>query len=361
MHRTTSKTLALLTAILAMTSAKAASAQAPDPAPAPGPAANAPQAPAGTTPPTGSVATPTGPDGKAPATPTTEEVQPPRDPERKSELVPKAAEPRPAGRTTFDIDPVADVGVVAVSLGFAGILELIIGSGEIRPQQIAPNFDRNNLISIDRGAISQTVDPNAGTYSNIGMGVAVGFAFVDPVLSGFREKDVQTGLVDGILYAESMSLSFATTDLVKMAVRRPRPQAYIDAAAHKGDPNYSNSVTDSSLSFFSGHAAVTAAVGATATYLAFARSPHNARPWITLILAAGLSTFVSVERVRAGAHFPTDVIAGSVAGAGIGVVVPHLHRTEDIKQRRVWVGYQAAPSDGYQQAQGGLLTASGFF
>jgi hypothetical protein len=40
------------------------------------------------------------------------------------------------------------------------------------------------------------------------------------------------------------------------------------------------------------------------------------------------------ERVRAGEHFPTDVIAGSIAGAGIGLVVPHLHRTEDIKQRR---------------------------
>jgi membrane-associated phospholipid phosphatase len=30
--------------------------------------------------------------------------------------------------------------------------------------------------------------------------------------------------------------------------------------------------------------------------------------------------------VRAGAHFPTDVIAGSMLGAAIGVLVPHLHR-----------------------------------
>ena len=318
-------------------------------------------APPGPTPPPGSIAAPVGPDGKAPKTATTEEVAPPKDPERKIDLEPKAAEPRPAGRVTFDIDPVADIGVVAVSLGFAGVLELINSTGEIRAQQVAPNFDRNNLIGIDRGAVSQTPDPNAGTYSNAGLAAAVAFAFVDPVLSGFREKSVQTGLADGIMYAESMSITFATTDLVKMAVRRPRPQAYIDAAAHKNDPNYNNTVTDSALSFFSGHAAITAAVGATATYLAFARSPHNARPWITLVLAAGLSTFVSIERVRAGAHFPTDVIAGSVAGAGIGIVVPHLHRTDDIKQRRVWVGFQAAPSDGYQQAQGGLLTASGFF
>jgi membrane-associated phospholipid phosphatase len=364
MLRSTSRAVAFLTATLATTAASTARAQATAPAstaPVPGPAAGAPVAPPGTTPPPGSVAAPTGPDGKAPKTATTEEVAPPKDPERSTDLEPKAAEPRPAGRVTFDIDPVADIGIIAVSLGFAGVLDLINSTGEIRPQQIAPNFDRSKLIGIDRGAISQTPDPNAGTYSNIGMIAAVGFAFVDPVISGFRESSVQTGLADGIMYAESMSLTFAATNMVKMAVRRPRPQAYIDADAHKNDPTYNNAVTDSSLSFFSGHAAITAAVGATATYLAFARSPHNARPWVTLIVAAGLSTFVSVERVRAGAHFPTDVIAGSVAGAGIGVVVPHLHRTEDIKQRRVWVGYSAAPSDGYQQAQGGLLTASGFF
>ena len=298
------------------------------------------------------------PDGKAPATATAEEVLPPKDPERKGSLEPKAAVPIPEGRVTFDVDPVADGAVVAVSLGFAGVLDLVNSTGEIRPQQIAPNFDRSKLIAIDRGAISQTTDSKASGYSNIGLFAAVSFAFVDPVISGFRESNVQTGLVDGIMYAESMSLTFAMTNVVKIAVRRPRPQAYIDAEAHKNDPNYANSTTDSSLSFFSGHAAETAAVGATATYLAFARAPHSVRPWITLIVATGLTTFVSIERVRAGAHFPTDVIAGSIAGAGIGVIVPHLHRTSEIKQRRVWVGY--APVDRSEGAQGGTLQLSGF-
>jgi undecaprenyl-diphosphatase len=340
MQRSTVSAVGFFTTLLAATNAFA---QAPPAAPA---ASDAP----------------TSPDGKAPATATSEEVLPPKDPERKTSVEPKAAEPRAEGRVTLDVDPVGDGAIIAVSLGFAGLLDLINSTGEIRPQQIAANFDRSKLIGIDRGAISQSVDPNASGYSNIGLFAAVGFSVLDPVLSGFREKSVQTGLVDGIMYAESMSLTFAMTNMVKMAVRRPRPQAYIDAEAHKGDPNYSNTVTDSSLSFFSGHAAITAAVGATATYLAFARSPHNARPWITLIVAAGLTTFVSIERVQAGKHFPTDVIAGSVAGAGVGVVVPHLHRTEDIKQRRVWVGFAPAPSgDTGERASGGTLNVSGFW
>jgi undecaprenyl-diphosphatase len=144
-----------------------------------------------------------------------------------------------------------------------------------------------------------------------------------------------------------------------MAVRRPRPLAYTEAEAHRGDSEWSNSDTDSALSFFSTHAALTGAIGATATYLAFTRSKGKLRPWLTLALAAGMTSFVSVERVRAGKHFPTDVLAGAFAGIGIGVLVPHLHRTEDVLQRRVWVGF--APAIEVEKTRGGTLTLNGLF
>jgi hypothetical protein len=54
--------------------------------------------------------------------------------------------------------------------------------------------------------------------------------------------------------------------------------------------------------------------------------PRSPRPWITLGVGTLLTAFVSYERVRSGEHFPTDVIMGSLAGAGIGVLVPHFHR-----------------------------------
>jgi len=286
------------------------------------------------------------------------EVVPSKAPQRQVSLDPKQSAPAPAGRTTFDIDPVADSAMIAVSLGFAGTLELVNSTGEIRPQQIDPNFDTSKLIGIDRGAVTQTPDPKAGGRSTIGLGVAVAYAVLDPILSGVREKSVQTGIADAFMYAEALSFTVAMTNVVKMAVRRPRPIAYIEANAHKGE-DYSNTSTDSALSFFSGHAAITSTISATATYLAFARSPHTARPWITLLAGVGLTTFVSIERVRAGQHFPTDVIAGSIAGAGMGLVVPHLHRTDDIKQRRIWVGF--SPLRSYASENGGMLNVSGVF
>lgn len=283
--------------------------------------------------------------------------------ERRKTFEPKVAEERPQGRVTFQSDPVTDGCIILVSLGSAGVLELINSTGEIRPQQIAPGFSRDQLIFIDRGAVKNSYGTKAGSLSNLGLGAASLFAIVDPILSGVRENSVQTAIVDGIMYAETAALTLALTNVVKIAVRRPRPIAYADAEQHKGDPGYSNSNLDSSLSFFSGHASMTGALGATATYLAFARSPGKLRPWLTLLLAAGVTTFTSIERVQAGKHFPTDVIAGAFAGAGIGVVVPHLHRTEDVRQRPVWVGYSPPPymPNADRGSQGGVLTLNGTF
>lgn len=281
------------------------------------------------------------------------EIVPPKAEERTRSLEPKVAEPKVPGRATFNVDPIADSALTLLSFGTAFVLDEINSTGEIRPQQISPNF---KLIGIDRSAITATPDTKAGPRSNLGLGAAVVFAAIDPVLSGWREKSVQTGLVDAMLYAEASALTLAVTDIVKMAVRRPRPRAYIDAELHKTDLNYSNTSTDSALSFFSGHSAMTASIGATATYLAFARAHNSWRPWLTLGLATAVTTFVSVERVRAGKHFPTDVLAGAIVGAGIGVMVPHLHRSEDVEQRRVWIGY--APTD-RRWTEGGLLTLSG--
>ena len=211
----------------------------------------------------------------------------------------------------------------------------------------------SSLLPIDRSAVTQTIDTSAATYSDIGLVAAISFAVLDPILSGFRDG-WDAAIVDGFMYAESGSLALALTDITKIAVRRPRP---IDYQRCPLEPNGAESTnpgcgsTDLGLSFWSGHAAGVAAIGATATYLAFMRDPNSARPWITLVVATALDSFVSVERVRAGMHFPTDVIAGALAGAAIGVLVPHLHRHAS-EAPPVWLGVAPAPGGGTLGLQG---------
>jgi undecaprenyl-diphosphatase len=249
------------------------------------------------------------------------------------------------------IDPVADGTVVVGAASVAGLLELVISTNELQAQPPGPV---SNLLSIDRLAVTQHIDPNAGLYSNIGLYSAAGFAVLDTFLSGGR-NGWDAAVVDGIMYSESVALTLALTGFSKIAVRRARPVAYKDCAAANAQARSTTcSSTDLELSFFSGHASTVSAIGATATYLAFERAGSAAaRPWITLAASVGLTAFVSVERVRAGKHFPTDVLAGALTGATIGILVPHLHRHIH-EPAPVLIGF--APARG-----GGSLTAAAVF
>lgn len=267
---------------------------------------------------------------------------------------PHPVEPPPA-QLSFVADPVADGAVLILGCGTAFLSEAILATGEITPQQ--PQ-DPMRLLTIDRPVIGQTPAPAWGTLSSLGLYSAIGFAVVDPIATGFRNSG-EAGLVDAVIYGETITLTWSITNLAKIAFRRPRPTAYREKARlqtlYGPDaqiPDFTK--TDSALSFYSGHASITSAVAATATYLAFSRSRHTARPWITLAVGVLATTLVSVGRVRAGVHFPTDVIAGTTAGIGIGVLVPHLHRAEDVTRRPIWIGMPPEPG-------GSRLTLSGLF
>jgi membrane-associated phospholipid phosphatase len=274
--------------------------------------------------------------------------------ERATSITPKPVEPVPPVR--FEAEPIRDGAIILMNVSFAGLLGLITGTGELHPQQIAKDFNSNSLLFFDRVAVTQTIDPNAGTYSDIGVLLALAYAIGDPIATGYRESNVQSALVDFIIYAEALSITWGLTNLAKAAVRRPRPTAYILAAEHEGDPNFVISDFDSSASFFSGHTSTCAAVTAVATYLAFARSPGTARPWITLIVGGVLTGLVGFERVRSGSHFPSDVFAGMLAGSGVGVLVTHYHRAESAKERPLWIGFVRETN-----GEGGMFTLGGTF
>lgn len=232
----------------------------------------------------------------------------------------------------FQVDPVVDGVTIGAGVGFTLMLELILSTGEIKPQAVTPG-DSTKLLSFDKTAVSQSFDSNASLYSNIGLAMGVGYAVLDSGLSGYRDG-WDALVVDAMLYGESGIITLGVTDVTKIAVRRPRPIDYVQ-------PNSTD--TNAELSFFSGHTSEVAALGATATYIAFMRSGRRAvRPWLTLAGASLLTGWVGYERVRAGQHFPSDVIVGGITGAAIGVVVPHLHRHVE-EAPGVWIGMSPTP------------------
>jgi membrane-associated phospholipid phosphatase len=295
------------------------------------------------------------PSVSPPPPPQVVEVTPPPREAKPGEIIPtpKPEEPPPT-RLRFVADPISDGAVLSLSAGVGALSAAILSTGEIVPQQ-PQSPDR--LLGIDRSSVSRSPDSTWQAVSNVTVLAAFGYAGVDTIWSGFRDSP-DAAMADAFIYGESIAVSWAVSNLAKIAFRRPRPSAYREQQRlyeQYGQDNAPDiSETDSALSFYSGHASFAATLTATATYLAFARAPRSPRPWITLGVGTALTALTCVGRVQGGQHFPTDVIAGTMAGAGIGILVPHLHRSDDTKQRPVWIG--AAPSPG-----GGAVSFGGAF
>ena len=80
---------------------------------------------------------------------------------------------------------------------------------------------------------------------------------------------------------------------------------------------------DARMSFFSGHTSTVAAFsffGAKVFSDYSDNTTHKALVWTGAVI---LPAVVGYLRVRAGRHFPTDVIAGYLVGGAIGYLVPY--------------------------------------
>ncbi len=125
-----------------------------------------------------------------------------------------------------------------------------------------------------------------------------------------------------LLYVETYLLTSGTTGVLKNAVGRKRPYMYNPSLPRKerdqGDQNWK--------SFPSGHttAAFTGAVFTSTVFSDyFPGSSWKIPVWSACVTAASLVAYL---RVRAGMHFPTDVVAGGAIGTSGAVLIPYLHR-----------------------------------
>ncbi|MDC0674523.1 phosphatase PAP2 family protein [Nannocystis radixulma] len=152
---------------------------------------------------------------------------------------------------------------------------------------------------------------------------------------------------DVVVLFEVLAVNVGLTNLVKYAVRRPRPYSY-DEDNSLGDIHDE----EARLSFYSGHAS-TAFAMMTAWATIFTLRHSRARAAVPVWLAAiGIAATTAILRVEAGKHFWTDVIAGSIAGTSIGVLVPTLHRSD--LGKRLSFGLRPSP-------RGALFNLTGRF
>lgn len=110
------------------------------------------------------------------------------------------------------------------------------------------------------------------------------------------------------------------TEIIKGSAKRFRPFSYNPIVSTETKLKKATK-----KSFVSGHTSQSAAFAFLTARIAtdlFPNSKHKTLIWTT---AATIPAVIGYLRMRAGKHFPTDVIGGYIIGASIGYLIPSLH------------------------------------
>lgn len=178
-------------------------------------------------------------------------------------------------------------------------------------------LDPAGLPGIDRRVVGNW-DPASHRASNVLFGVVVGTSLATALLA----QGGQEHMVPVVILLQSGLVASGITNVVKEAVRRPRPYLYDPAV-----PPSVHSGHNDQLSFWSGHTANTAALTFTTANLVQHSDASQGVKTATWIGAATLPAAMGYLRVRSGKHFITDVVSGYVFGALVGWAVPYIHRS----------------------------------
>jgi len=128
------------------------------------------------------------------------------------------------------------------------------------------------------------------------------------------------------MFGEVALLTAGATYATKVLAGRRRPFLFNPSLGV--DQRYeiaSSGVDDPAASFFSGHSSGAFAAATFASTLF--QNIHGRSAWSHLMWGSTLSlaSLTAYARVKAGVHYPSDVIIGALVGGGIGYLVPRLH------------------------------------
>lgn len=222
--------------------------------------------------------------------------------------------PGAEAQTWHALRPGREALTVGVGLGLHGTAWLL----NERPFTPPLTLDPGSVPPFDRIALDRW-DPQAHRASNALFLLTAGGSLAVGVLNQHGHDP----LLPAAITLESVLLTSALTDVVKELVHRPRPYAYgtqAPADARASDEAY--------LSFWSGHTANTAALTISTAMLVQRSDASPGLKTGTWIGAATLPAVMGLLRVKAGRHFPTDVLTGYVVGAAVGFAVPYFHRAD---------------------------------
>jgi membrane-associated phospholipid phosphatase len=199
-----------------------------------------------------------------------------------------------------------------------------------------PPCDASKLNAFDRLAVGQSSGP-ARTAADIISFVPIAYLALDIFDVGPRQW--KTYLTDLWVVAEALAWNGAIQDIVRRAVRRPRPFLYTPGLY----PDERDRA-EASFSFYSGHTSFAFALAVSCSYTFTLRHPRSKWRWVVWPALMAVASIEPVLRVYSGDHFPTDVIVGAVVGSAVGLLFPAVHRRVLRSPPKVLTGMRLVPT-----------------
>ena len=202
-------------------------------------------------------------------------------------------------------------------------LTLVSGGGWLALDLAAPSLartscpcERNDVPGFDRFAIDARFKAGSplasGTLALTLGGSALALALNAP--------DAPSALNDIGIATEAATLAGLATELAKLGFSRPYPymiRSDITPSQNASGINYA--------AMWSGHTSVTMAVAVASARLLDLRGAPRALRLAMWIAGPLLAIAAGALEVSAANHFPSDVVVGALAGAGVGWGVVTLH------------------------------------
>ena len=211
-----------------------------------------------------------------------------------------------------------DAIIGALSLGI-GICPFFINN---EPENIPGVLNKNEVNSFDRLFVASYKKP-LDLISDYYITIALASLPVISIIPNIKNSN--TLLTYGIMYAESLLLTYGTVFSLKNAINRFRPYMYTSGIPNGKENDYHNSFPSSATAF--------SFLGATFLSTTFSREFPNSK-WKFPIAIGGytLAAGVGAMRIMAGSHFLTDVFVGTAIGSLYGWLIPRLHLETDTKK-----------------------------
>lgn len=228
-------------------------------------------------------------------------------------------------KEVYKLKAASDIPVTAIGTGWSLYAFSKIYSKDKSSEEKILSLDKNQIPSFDRRGV-EIYHPDA---DNLGDMLFYG-SMPLPIILMLDKEIRKDGLKVAVLYLQTMSVTGLLYTGTIYLNDRYRPYAYnpnvpMDKRTRGGAKN----------SFFAGHVAL---VGTSTFFIAKMLNdyhPDSRVKWIPFTLAGMATATTGYMRYRGGQHFLSDILIGTVVGTLSGILVPHVHKNKDMRERKL--------------------------